>query len=65
MRDRAGRHIYFTKHNPRRTWPQRSYKKRHVSSRSCAPAAQNDRFYFGGHIGQPRWGFGWSTGSGS
>jgi hypothetical protein len=65
MRDRAGRHIYFAKHNPRKTWPRGVHKNRHAPSRSCAPVHGNDRFYFGGHIGQPGWDFDWSTRGGS
>ena len=68
MQDRAGRHIYFAKHNSRATCPNGAYKKRHAPYRQHAPAPapnpKNDWFYFGGHIAQPGWGFGWSTGGG-
>jgi len=66
MRDRAGRHIYFAKHNPRTTCPPGTYKKHHTHYRqhAPAPAPRNDWFYFGGHIMQPGWGFGWATGGG-
>ncbi len=66
LRDRAGRHIYLAKHNPWAACPQGAYKKHHAPYRPYAavPAPRNDRFYFGGHIAQPGWGFGWSTGGG-
>ena len=62
MRGRASRHIYFARHNSceaRHPWKCR---KHHAPCRSCYPAPGNDWFYFSGHIAQPGWGFGWSTG---